>query len=60
MLPFFPSPQGPHFWDECSYPATGGCAVGGTNDFAAYVRLFSLASDIIRGRPEAITGEVRA
>lgn len=59
-LPFQPpKTQGPHFWDECpSPPPAAGCAVGGTNDFEAYVRLFSFAADVIRGRPDAVTGEV--
>ncbi|KAI8472649.1 MAG: P-loop containing nucleoside triphosphate hydrolase protein [Monoraphidium minutum] len=51
--------KGPHFWDECPYPPTGPCGVGGTGDFGAYVKLFSLASDVIRGRPHAVTGEAR-
>lgn len=49
--------QGPHFWDECPFPATGPCGAGQSGDFAAYVRVFSRAADLIRSRPNAITGE---
>jgi hypothetical protein len=53
------APQGPHFWDECPYPPAGPCGVGGKGDFDSYVKLFSIASDIIRSRPDAVTGEAR-
>jgi hypothetical protein len=50
--------QGPHFWDECPYPpAEGGCTAGPSGDFQAYINLFSRAADLIRSRPDAITGE---
>ncbi|KAF6246275.1 P-loop containing nucleoside triphosphate hydrolase protein, partial [Scenedesmus sp. NREL 46B-D3] len=50
--------KGPHFWDECPYPpAHGGCTAGPSGDFQAYINLFSRAADLVRSRPEAITGE---
>lgn len=49
--------QGPHFWDECPYPPQGSCkSVGPSGDFQAYINLFSRAADLIRTRPDAITG----
>jgi hypothetical protein len=49
--------QGPHFWDECPFPANGACQAGPTGDFQAYINLFNRAADLIRTRPDAITGE---
>jgi hypothetical protein len=51
-------PQGPHFWDECPFPPKPeGCQAGPSADFQAYVNLFSRAADLIRTRPNAITGQ---
>lgn len=49
--------QGPHFWDECPYPANGSCSAGPSGDFQAYVNLFNRAADLVRSRPDAVTGE---
>lgn len=48
--------QGPHFWDECPFPPQGPCQAGPSGDFQAYINLFSRAADLIRTRPNAITG----
>lgn len=50
-------PAGPHFWDECPYPPKGPCGAGASGDFRAYVGLFTKAADMMRLRPDAVTGE---
>lgn len=38
--------KGPHFWDECQWPAKGACTVPPNGDFDGYIKLYDNAAKV--------------
>eukprot|EP00199_Chlamydomonas_sp_CCMP681_P002227 CAMPEP_0119102214 /NCGR_PEP_ID=MMETSP1180-20130426/1033_1 /TAXON_ID=3052 ORGANISM="Chlamydomonas cf sp, Strain CCMP681" /NCGR_SAMPLE_ID=MMETSP1180 /ASSEMBLY_ACC=CAM_ASM_000741 /LENGTH=399 /DNA_ID=CAMNT_0007086459 /DNA_START=16 /DNA_END=1215 /DNA_ORIENTATION=- len=49
--------KGPHWWDECPYPARGACTAPPRGDFDGYTDLFEKGAYQMKARPTMITGE---